>query len=74
MECSNENNDILVSFMAETRGKYTWPNRIDKCWIPLECVLCNIDPPMPSSHGVRYSIISKKDTLEATKLFENFKK
>jgi hypothetical protein len=74
VERSDKNNDVLVSFMQQSRGKFVWPSHPDRCWIPFECVLCSVASPMPESHGARLFVLAKKDYTNASELFKTFRK
>jgi hypothetical protein len=47
LDVSHEFDDVLVNFMHPPgpAHSFKWPNRPDKCWIPITDVLCKIDCP-----------------------------
>ena len=53
---SDENNDVLVNFMHPhgPARSFMWPTFEDKCWVPLEHILCMIDCPQTTSGGRQY--------------------
>ena len=53
VELSDINSDVLVSFMKRRDTKLSWPHREDKCWIPLQHIICVVDVPQPESQAAQ---------------------
>jgi len=65
-DTSDEEGDVLVSFMHPfgPARSFHWPAREDTCWVPLQGILCLIEPPL-TTNGRQYHLDKKsKDFLE----------
>ena len=56
VECDEEEQDVLVSFMAQvgTSRSFKWPRCDDKCWVPLTHILVGLPVPTTTSTGRQY--------------------
>ena len=69
-------NDVFVNFMQQGRGNtFVWPpeNRVDKCWVPAQHILCSIEAPSMKHHGGRQYKISEHNFKQIKDLFSSFK-
>lgn len=58
---AEEHRDVLVSFMHPhgPARSFHWPQREDVCFVPLQCVLCLVNP--PSTPNGRQYYLDKND-------------
>ena len=73
LDKSDEYSDVHMRFMHPhgPATSFKWPDREDKCWVPLQHVLCII--PSPATTGTaRHYKLSKKNKAEIIKAFKDF--
>ena len=45
--------NFMVTTISTDKHSFRWPARNDKCWVPFQHILCQINPPVKMS-GERY--------------------
>lgn len=72
VECDEEKQDVLVSFMAQvgTSRSFKWPRRADNCWVLLGHILCNL--PVPCTTTGRQYQYEEKDINSIKDTFLSF--
>ena len=57
-DIDNDNNDAFVNFMHPSgpAKSYHWPDRSDRCWVPLQHILCGIICPNLQTCRGQYQI------------------
>ncbi len=75
LEFSDEHQDINVDFMKRSRtGLLNWPSesRRDRCWVPLQHVLCLISAPELQGQSARFYKLSPSDDNRIQQSFSKF--
>ena len=61
---SDEHSDVLVSFMKRSKNNvHSWParSREEKCWEPLQHIICALSEPSAQSRSARNYTMSSSD-------------
>ena len=65
-EKSHEKNEVEVDFMyPDVPAKYfSWPQRKDFCWIPVENIILTLLPPSANQSGRNYFFEGEEDSYK----------
>ena len=72
MEVSHENNDVLCKFMRRNNNSYKWPRYDDKCWVPINHIICKVESLVVQNQRARCYTVSNSEFDFISKNFSNF--
>lgn len=72
-EVSYEHQDILLNFMKQSStNSFSWPSKIDSCWVPVDHVICKCNSLDVQGHGARIYKLGAHEYDKIVSMFNNF--